>query len=99
MPNISKYEKVYGELCLGCPNEKRCHEECEVCDKFYKEMETTRPYKKRNVRKFEELTKQEKERIVILAESGNYYQKEILEICKITALTYRKVMYESKYSL
>lgn len=38
-----KYEdtkfKIYQKLCCGCPNEKRCHEECEHCDEYYEELE------------------------------------------------------------
>ena len=26
-------DAIYEAMCAGCPNEKRCHEECEVCDK------------------------------------------------------------------
>ena len=29
---------IYEQICEGCPNEKYCHESCEVCD-LYLEME------------------------------------------------------------
>ena len=28
-------EEIYEALCAGCPNEKRCHEEAELCDKVF----------------------------------------------------------------
>lgn len=31
--------KVYNKLCCGCLNEKRCHDECENCDKYYEELD------------------------------------------------------------
>jgi len=32
-------DKIYELLCLGCPNEKRCHENCEVCDEYLEKTE------------------------------------------------------------
>ena len=25
-------EEIYEHMCMGCPREKICHEECTVCD-------------------------------------------------------------------
>ena len=33
-------EQAYELMCMDCPNAKRCHEECEVCDEF---LEATDP--------------------------------------------------------
>lgn len=30
--------ELYETMCAGCPNESRCHEECEVCDEFIDAM-------------------------------------------------------------
>ena len=32
-------EKIYAMLCRGCPNEKRCHDECDHCDDYYEVLE------------------------------------------------------------
>ena len=29
---------VYKEMCCGCPNAKRCHDECEECDDYYENV-------------------------------------------------------------
>jgi hypothetical protein len=31
--------EVYEELCVGCSDEKICHEECEHCVQFYERLE------------------------------------------------------------
>lgn len=31
--------EVYEELCVGCSDEKLCHEECEHCVQFYERLE------------------------------------------------------------
>ena len=31
--------EVYEELCVGCSDEKMCHEECEHCVQFYERLE------------------------------------------------------------
>lgn len=28
------YNQLYHEMCIGCPKEKICHEECTNCDEF-----------------------------------------------------------------
>lgn len=32
-------EMIYARLCRGCPNEKRCHDDCEYCDEYLEEIE------------------------------------------------------------
>lgn len=29
---------VYQKLCSNCPNAKQCHEECETCEEYDKEI-------------------------------------------------------------
>jgi len=31
---------LYQQFCVGCENEKRCHEECEKCDDFLEALES-----------------------------------------------------------
>ena len=28
------YEETYNAICVGCIDEKKCHDECYVCDRF-----------------------------------------------------------------
>ena len=35
----SKEERLYEEKCVGCPNEKACHDNCEYCDDFLEELD------------------------------------------------------------
>ena len=34
-----KLDKKVDRLCMNCPNAKKCHEECEYCEKFERELE------------------------------------------------------------
>lgn len=29
------YEEVYEQICVGCIDEKKCHDECILCGRFY----------------------------------------------------------------
>ena len=31
-------DNLYWEMCRNCPNAKRCHEDCEECDEYAKEL-------------------------------------------------------------
>lgn len=31
--------EVYEEMCVGCSDEKICHEECDHCVQFYERLE------------------------------------------------------------
>lgn len=33
------YEQIYEKMCLNCPNAKYCHERCDECYEFQKELE------------------------------------------------------------
>ena len=33
------FGEVYEELCIGCSDEKICHEECKHCVQFYERLE------------------------------------------------------------
>jgi len=94
MNTKTKYERVYEKLCSGCPNEVKCHEECETCEDFDELLN-----KKNHSRKFEELTHIEKCEIYNMAISGHYYRKEILTKFNITKHTLRRVIYAIKYFL
>lgn len=39
MNTKSNYEIVYDQLCMCCPNAKRCHKECIECDNFIEQLE------------------------------------------------------------
>ena len=30
--------QVYKRLCSHCPNQKRCHDECETCEQYDQEL-------------------------------------------------------------
>lgn len=32
-------DRIYENMCVGCPNERCCHERCDVCENFLKELE------------------------------------------------------------
>ena len=32
-------DRIYDSMCVSCPNEKYCHERCDVCESFLKELE------------------------------------------------------------
>lgn len=52
------------------------------------------PTKKQTCRRYETLTKVEKDGIYFMTISGNFYSKEVQQKYGITALTHRKVMNE-----
>ena len=33
------YDEIYELMCVQCPREKECHENCDLCDAFLKRME------------------------------------------------------------
>lgn len=32
-------DRIYESMCVNCPNEKYCHEHCDVCENFMWELE------------------------------------------------------------
>ena len=32
-------DKLYWVMCRNCPNARKCHEECETCEEFDKELD------------------------------------------------------------
>ena len=41
MKDLDKLEdKLYSLMCWNCPNAKKCHDECETCEEFDKELES-----------------------------------------------------------
>lgn len=32
-------DRIYENMCVNCPNEKYCHEHCDVCDEFLMKLE------------------------------------------------------------
>ena len=35
---MMKETALYEDMCIGCPDEKKCHDDCVVCDEFSKIM-------------------------------------------------------------
>ena len=38
-------ERLFEELCEGCYRAKKCHETCDYCDNFLKELESNKENK------------------------------------------------------
>ena len=36
---MMKETALYEEMCIGCPDEKKCHDDCVVCDEMLEAME------------------------------------------------------------
>lgn len=94
MMNISKRERAYRRLCIGCPNEKKCHDDCTTCERFERFVE-----RKPKTKRFKQLTHQEKCEIYNMGITGQYFIKEITAQFNITVPTYKKVMYAFQHFL
>ena len=82
-----KEEYIYQKLCVGCPNEKYCHDECITCERFDR-LVSNKPH----TIPFKELTHKEKCEIYNMYKSGKYYTKEITTKFNITKPTLYKVV-------
>lgn len=87
----------FGRECykLQCLDNKLCYQVVWAKDIAITEKGNTEP-KTRKPRTHKRLTEQEKQQIILMWESGKYYQKEITEKFRIGVYTLRKVVYENR---
>lgn len=90
MAIIDREQYIYSKMCGSCPNAKRCHDECEVCEEYEKAIST--------YRKIKDLSHQEKMEIYNKLNSGQFYKKELMNEFNITLGTLNKV-YKETYDL
>lgn len=81
---------VYSKMCCGCLKEKFCHEECETCEEYDKEL-YYQLHPTEHI-KFKDLELSTKFEIYNAYQSSKFYVKEICTKYHITQNTYAKVV-------